>query len=244
MEIRKLEVTSREGIGKGNARKIRREGVIPAVFYGAKSDPIPLAVDPKSLLDVIDTESGENTLITLASKGSKELEGKVVIMKDRQQHPITKDLIHVDFYEIAMDRMIEVEIPVVTKGKAAGIEDGGTLQLVRKELLVECLPNKIPEKIEIDVTPLKIGDTIHIEEIAVPDGVNFIHEKNFTVVNVVAPTKEEEPEAVEGEEGVEGEAAAEGEAKAEGEKREGEKKEASPKKEDGKKEPEKKPEKK
>ncbi len=216
MENINLEVTARDSRGKGESRRLRAKGIIPAVFYGANKSAVPLAVNPKDLMKAIDTGAGENTLITLISSQSKDLNSKVVILKDRQLHPITKELVHVDFYEIAMDKAIEVEVPIVTLGKAKGIEDGGVLQMVRKELVVECLPGRIPEKIEIDVSELEIGDTIHIKDINIPEGVELIYETNFTVINLAAPTKEEEPVAEEAP--VEGEAAeaAEGEKPAAG----------------------------
>jgi large subunit ribosomal protein L25 len=191
METRELEINLRESTGKGDSGRLKRTGVIPAVFYGPGKKAIPIIVNPNSLLKAIDTEAGINTLIKFRSSGS-ELNDKVVIMKDKQLHPVTRKLVHVDFYEIDLAKKIEVAIPVVCSGKAKGIELGGILQIVQREIMVECLPTQIPEKIEIEVTELEIGDSIHIKDITPPSGVTFKYDTNFTIVTVATPMKEEE----------------------------------------------------
>jgi large subunit ribosomal protein L25 len=192
-----LNVSLRERLGKGGARSLRRDSQIPAVVYGAELETCPLIVNPKELRQALATESGLNTLMTL--KGEGPFDGKVVILKDLQEHPIRRDLVHVDFQAINLKKKILVLVPVQTIGKSLGEQEGGQLQLVRHELEVYCLPTAIPQAIEIDVTAMKIGDVLHIEEIPVPEGVEIPHDVNFTVLTVVGIQAEEE-EVAEGEE--------------------------------------------
>lgn len=193
-----LNVSPRERLGKGGARSLRRGSQIPAVVYGAGLDTCPLVVEPKALRQVLASEAGLNALITL--KGDGPFDGKVVILKDMQEHPIRRDLLHVDFQAIDLKQKISVMVPVHTIGKAEGEKEGGQLQVIRHELEVYCLPTAIPQAIEIDVTDMNIGDVLHVEEIPVPTGVEIPHEVNFTVVTVVGFKAEEEEGAEEEEE--------------------------------------------
>jgi large subunit ribosomal protein L25 len=134
------------------------------------------------------------------------------MIKELQSHPVSGNFIHIDFYEIDMNRKINVMIPIVARGKSKGVEDGGLLQIVRREIEVLCLPGDIPETIEIDITNLDIGDSVHVEEIPLGDNVELPSDVNFTVVTISSPKVEEEG-AAEAEEGLEGaEEEAEGEA--------------------------------
>lgn len=193
-----LNVSPRERLGKGGARSLRRGSQIPAVVYGAGLDTCPLVVEPKALRQLLASEAGLNALITL--KGDGPFDGKVVILKDMQEHPIRRDLLHVDFQAIDLKQKISVMVPVHTIGKAEGEKEGGQLQVIRHELEVYCLPTAIPQAIEIDVTDMNIGDVLHVEEIPVPTGVEIPHEVNFTVVTVVGFKAEEEEGAEEEEE--------------------------------------------
>ena len=133
---------------------------------------------------------------------------KTAMIRELQIHPVSGNALHVDFYEVDMKRKINVSIPVVTVGKSQGVELGGMLQLVRRELEVLCLPDEIPESIEVDITDLEIGDSLHVDEIEVGENIEIPADVNFTVITVLAPTLEEEEEEEE-EEGVEGEEGAE-----------------------------------
>lgn len=195
-----LNVSLRERLGKGGARSLRRDAQIPAVVYGAGLDACSVVVEPKALRQVLASEAGLNALITL--KGDGPFDGKVVILKDMQEHPIRRDLLHVDFQAIDLKQKISVMVPVHTIGKAEGEKEGGQLQVIRHELEVYCLPTAIPQAIEIDVTDMNIGDVLHVEEILVPTGVEIPHEVNFTVVTVVGFKAEEEEGAEEEEEAV------------------------------------------
>lgn len=210
MEFIELNASVRKGTGKGHARSLRRDGKIPAILYGKEVAPLMLSVDIQELNRAMKKSSLDQVLLNLVVKNG-ETWTRPVMLKDIQRHPYTYIPLHVDLYAISLDQKINLMVPVVTKGKAKGVEDGGMLQIVRRELEVLSLPKDIPDIIEIDVTELGIGDAIHIKEVEVEGDVEFIADVNFTVVTVVSPMREEiEEEAEEGEEETEGEG--EGEA--------------------------------
>jgi len=194
-----LNVTLREESGKGVARKLRAEGQVPAVVYGKGMKPCAIAFEAKNLSTAISGESGWNTLITL--KGAAAVEGKVVVLKDLQLQPIRRDMISADFHAIDLSKKVIFMVPVVPVGKSAGEKEGGTLQVIRHELEVFCLPTEVPQSIEIDVTALNIGDVVHVEEVAAPEGAEIPFDVNFTVLTVKG--HQEEEEEIEGEEGEE-----------------------------------------
>jgi large subunit ribosomal protein L25 len=200
-----LNVSQREGLGKGIARSLRREGLIPAVMYGKGVENCALAVEPKQLAAIIDSEAGLNTLITL--KGEGVFDGKVVILKDMQTDPVRQELLHVDFQAIDLKTKTHVLVPLVPVGKSAGEKEGGNLQVIRHEIELVCLPTNIPSALEVDVTALGIGDSLHVQDIQLPSGVELPQDVNFTVVTVTGRAAEVEEEVVE--EAVESEEAAE-----------------------------------
>jgi large subunit ribosomal protein L25 len=185
-----LTVTNRDRTGKGVARTLRREGLIPATVYGRGLEPCSIIVEPKALKAAIATEAGWNTLITL--KGDGAFSGKVVILKDLQVDAIRRNMKHADFQVINMKKKVHVMVPVHTIGKSAGEKVGGNLQVIRHELEVVCLPTAIPSAIEVDVTDMEIGDVVHIADIALPAGIEVPHEVNFTVITLTGRTVEEE----------------------------------------------------
>ncbi len=204
-----LKVEIRENTGKGVARKLRAAGKVPAVVYGKGIDPTPITIEPKALELAIATEAGWNTLLTL--KGAPAVDGKVVILKELDLHPIRRDMVCADFHVINLQKKVHFMVPVHPVGTSAGEKMGGSLQLIRKELEVICLPTAVPQSIEIDVEALNIGDVVHVDDVVAPEGVEIPHDVNFTVITVKG-VKEEVEETEEGEEGVE---AAEEEAAAE-----------------------------
>lgn len=209
MERPELSVQVRSERKKGAARKIRRSGLIPAVLYGPSVGNVLLAIDPHALLKAMDTEAGMNTLIKLRLEGGGNLTDKVVMLRDLQVDPLNRTPLHADLYEITMDETVMVEVPVRLVGKAVGIDEGGILDQGIRELRVECLPGSIPEVLELDVTALGMGQSIHVSEIVLPEGVKIVGELATAVVSISAPLAEEEVAApAEGEEPVEGEAAA------------------------------------
>jgi len=198
-----LQVAAREQAGKGVARSLRRQGLIPAVVYGKGVEPCRISVDPKALKAAIATEAGLNTLITL--KGEGPFSGKVVLLKETQVDAIRRDLMHADFQTVDLKAKTHVMVPVHPVGKSAGEKAGGTLQVIRHELEVICLPTNIPMAIEIDVTALNIGDVLHVEDVTAPEGTTLPHDVNFTVITVVGRSSGEEEAAEEGEGAEEGE---------------------------------------
>jgi large subunit ribosomal protein L25 len=190
-----LNVETRVRTGKGGSRQDRRDGLVPAVVYGKGIEALTLRVDPKALHQAIATEAGWNTLVTL--KGDGPFDGQVVILKDMQIDAIRRDVQHVDFLAIDLKKTLAVMVPVHAIGKSRGEIEGGTLQLVRHELELNCLPTNIPTSIEINVTALNVGDVVHIDEVTLPEGVESLHDVNFTVLTVVAPKVEEVDEDAE-----------------------------------------------
>lgn len=196
-----LNVETRVRTGKGGSRKVRQDGLVPAVVYGKGVEALNLRLDPKALQKAVATEAGWNTLITL--KGNGPFDGLVVILKDMQIDAIRRNPMHVDFLAIDLNKTLAVMVPVQPVGKSQGEIEGGTLQLVRHEVEVYCLPTNIPTSIEIDVTALNIGEVVHIDELSLPEGVESQHDVNFTVLTVVGRMAEEVEVGEEGEEGEE-----------------------------------------
>ncbi len=191
-----LNVEIRENTGKGFARRLRVAGKAPAVVYGKGMKPVAITFEPKALNAAIATEAGWNTLLTL--KGAAEIEGKVVVLKDLDLHTLRRTVICADFHAIDLTKKGAFMVPVVTVGQSAGEKVGGSLQVIRHELELLCLPTAVPQSVEIDVTALEIGDVIHIMDVPAPEGTELVHDVNFTVITVVG--HKEEVEAVEGEE--------------------------------------------
>jgi large subunit ribosomal protein L25 len=205
LEILELKTNVRTTVGNGAARALRRKGQIPAVLYGPEKEPVLLSVNTRALEQVLKKSTAAQVLVNLIIQNGETM-NRTAIIKEMQMHPVSRNFLHVDFYEIAMDRKITVGVPVVTKGKSKGVELGGTLQIVRREIEVLCFPLDIPDAIELDITDLDIGDSIHIDEIPLKEGLEIPEDVNFTVLSVVSPMREEEPEEeVEEEEGIEAE---------------------------------------
>jgi large subunit ribosomal protein L25 len=206
LDIFDLKATKREETGKGPARELRRQGLIPAVLYGPKMDATPLTISAKALQNIYKESGSEHVVLNLIiSNGGTDK--KTAMVKELQTSPATSQYLHVDFYEIALDEAIVVSVPVEVVGTSKGVERGGFMQLVRHDLEVSCLPTDVPGSIRVDISELDIGDSLHVDEIEIGDEVTLLYETNFTVVTVVAPTIEEEevPEEEELEEGEEGE---------------------------------------
>ena len=206
--MEKLELKSkvRTTVGNGPARELRRQGSIPAVFYGPNTESMLLSISTKALELVTKSANIGQLLLNLTIEGDETIT-KTAMIRELQVHPLSGNPIHVDFIEVDMSSKINVSIPIVTVGKSKGVELGGMLQLVRRELEVLCLPNEIPESIEVDVSDLDIGDSLHVDEIELGENIENTADVNFTVITVLAPTieeeEEEEEEEVEGEEGAE-----------------------------------------
>lgn len=213
----KLLAKLRTQLGKEASRKLRQKGLVPAICYGPRTDPVPLTLDPKELMKTI--QIGENVLIDLMIQDGKKAAQKVVVVRDLQIDPIKDQCIHADLFEVVMDEEISVEVPIVLVGKPEGVKMGGVLEQITREITVECLPADIPQSIDVNVSHLNIGDTIHIGDIGLEKG-KILVDAATTLATVVPPTvekvvveeevEEEVAEAEEAEE-VEGEVEAEGE---------------------------------
>ncbi len=204
-----LAVELRDGTGKSVTRKIRRAGRVPAVIYGHGKATLSLSFDPKSLESILKaSDAGVNTLIGL--EGDSAISGKTVLVKELQRDPVDGFLMHADLFEVDPEEKISVSVPVHVVGIAEGITMGGILDHALREVELECLPSAIPDAIELDVTALSLGDSIHVRDLVVAEGVSVRTHEELPVVSVILPTVVEEEPEVSGEE-LEGDAA-EGEA--------------------------------
>ena len=195
-----LSAETRERAGKGASRALRREGRIPAVIYGGKEEPTPIHVEEKALRQQLGTGHFMNSIVMIDIDGKSHR----TLPKDVALHPVTDRPMHVDFLRLAKDAKIEVAIPVVfvNEEESPGLKKGGVLNVVRHELDLVCEADKIPGEIEIDVTGLEVGDSIHISAVQLPEGSeSAITDRDFTIATVVAPSalKRSEGEGEEGE---------------------------------------------
>lgn len=213
-----IEAAQREAGSSNEARRLRRERKLPAVVYGGAGESHPITLDPREIVSILKSESGQNTVFKLkVADGSEEN----VMIFDVQVDPITHTLQHADLVRIAMDVAIEVAVPIELVGEPVGVRlNEGVLDISLRELTVQCLPGNIPDMIEVDVSELDIHDSIRVEDIKAPADVTVVTEMDVSIASVVPPVSEEDLEAdlgIEGEEPLEGvEAEAEeGEADAE-----------------------------
>jgi large subunit ribosomal protein L25 len=215
-----LAVEMREGTGKGHARKLRASGKVPAVIYGHGKDSLALSFDPDALEKILKTsEAGANTLIGL--EGASVISGRTVLVKELQRDPVQGYVLHADLFEVDPEERISVSVPILVVGIPEGVSmGGGILDHALREVELYCLPSAIPDALEIDVSALELGDSLHVRDLVVAQGVDLRTHEDLPIVSVVLPRVEEEPEPVEGE-GVEGEEGAEGEGEGEGEGGEG-----------------------
>jgi large subunit ribosomal protein L25 len=184
-------------VGNGPARRLRQTGQVPAVLYGPKTESVLLSVNKSDLDLVLKKGRSSQIILNLVIQNNGETYTRPAMIKELQVHPVSRRYLHIDFYEIDMDRKITVGVRVVTTGKSVGVERGGILQIIRRELEVQCLPFEVPESIVIDITDLDMGDSVHVEDISLDGEVEFLGESNLTVVTILTPKLEEEPEAEE-----------------------------------------------
>ena len=194
-----LQVEKREGRGKNEARRLRARGKIPAVLYGAvKGQAVEIAVDPKTLLRILHSESGVNTLIGLEGLENTGANTRVLV-KEYQLDPIDHELLHADFYQVAMDRAITVTVPIVLSGEPKGVkQQGGIVDFVQRDIEVECLPGDIPEHITVDISELMLHQGVRLRDLVATD-VKWkpVTDTDTMIVHVVALKAEEEPAAAE-----------------------------------------------
>jgi large subunit ribosomal protein L25 len=189
-----LEVVKRDGRGKNEANRLRASGQIPAVVYGSRAEGkapegVPVSVDPKHLLRILHSESGANTLISLKVDGGAAAR---VMVKEYQLDPVTHQLLHADFYQLALDKAITVTVPVTIKGEPKGVkQQGGLLDFVTREIQVQSLPTEIPEHIDIDVSELMLNQSIRVRDLAQDSKWKAITPPDTMIVHVVLPKAEE-----------------------------------------------------
>jgi large subunit ribosomal protein L25 len=202
LELIELKTNIRTTTGNGPARRLRQAGQIPAVLYGPGTESVLLSVSISDIDRVLKKGRIGQVLLNLVIPSNGETSTKTVMVKELQIHPVLRNFLHIDFYEVTMDREIIVNVPVITTGKSKGVEIGGILQIIRRELEVQCLPLNVPESIEIDIRNLDIGDSIHVADLPRQSEIEFLDEENFTVVTIISPKIEEkvEPEEEEAEE--------------------------------------------
>ena len=189
MATAQLSASTRSTTGKGAARSLRREGQIPAVIYGHARDPLSLAIPTREFEKLLDRIAAESTVIELA------LDGGVArtLIREIQRHPFKKQILHVDFQELVAGEKVTVNVPIVLTGTPDGVRlNGGILNQVMSELSILVDPSNIPNHIEVDVTPVAIGHSVHVSDLAVPEGVEVVAEPDATVAVVAAPKVQEE----------------------------------------------------
>jgi large subunit ribosomal protein L25 len=190
MQQKQMNVELRSKSGKGISRQLRREEMVPGVVYGKGMDPVAVSIKYRELQAAMAGDGGQNNLITLVGGGG--LDQSMVIIADLQRDAVKGTYRHVDLHSVNMSEKLRVTVPVVLKGTATGVKEGGLLDFAHHELHVECLPNNIPDHIEIDITELKIAHSIHVNEIPLPEGVKVLDNPKTPVVSVLGRAKEEE----------------------------------------------------
>lgn len=191
-----LAVTVREKSGKGAARQLRREGKVPAVLYG-QGECLLLTIEPEPLVKILKSQAGSTALISLSIAGVKSNPKRTALLRDFQVDPVEGHVLHADLFEISMEKPIRVKVPVhVIGGTPAGVKEGGILHFNMRELSVECLPAALPDHIEVDASPLAIGQGIHLKEIAKREGVRYLDDPEQMVVSVAVPMSDAKLEAL------------------------------------------------
>lgn len=188
MERITLNVEKRETTGKGAARSLRREDVIPAVLYRG-GNAVSIKVGKKELAKFINTTAGEQVILDLQFKDGEK---KLALMKDYQVDPVRRELLHTDFYEVSLTEEIKVTVHVLTTGEPIGVKrDGGILQIALREIEIECLPDRIPGHVSVDVSKLEIGKSIHVSDLSLGEGIEVITDKDEVIATVISPKVEE-----------------------------------------------------
>jgi large subunit ribosomal protein L25 len=195
MQMQELTVKRREATGKGVARRIRRDGGVPAILYGGET-PQPLVVDPKAVMKTIAGHGGTTQLLTLKFEGDGG-GARMAVLRELQFDPVTERLLHVDLQEVSANKAITVRVAIYPVGEAIGVkETKGILSLVLHEVEVSCLPGQIPDRISADVSALKIGDVLTVGNLAAPEGVRILNDPGLAVATVAPPMAEEAPAPV------------------------------------------------
>jgi large subunit ribosomal protein L25 len=211
----RLEVKPREDAGSAVARRLRANGMVPGVLYGAGKKAHPFTVEERELRRVLTGEHGLHAILDVVFDGQKAAHHAV--LKEYQLDPVRPRLLHIDLHEVRLDQVIQTQVAVEPVGESPGVKEGGALTLVLREVNVEALPMEVPDHLELDISEMTIGDSMRVSDLAVRDGVTLLDDPEAVVATVTPPTKVEEPEVEEEEELLEGEEAIEGEGEVEGE---------------------------
>jgi len=187
MEQVELKAEIRQEIGKEAVRRLRQQGLIPAVVYGGAADTVNIKVGARDFEKALHTSAGENVLLNLRLSGAGRKAERTVIIKEIQYDPVKGDIYHVDFNHISLKESIKVKVPVATRGESPGVKEGGSLEQILWEVEVECLPTQIPEKIEVDLSSLQIGDMVYVKDLDLPGGVDVLNPPEDVVVSCVPP---------------------------------------------------------
>lgn len=197
-----LTAQVRKTLGKGAARSLRRQSLVPAVLYGRDVESTLLSVSPTDLEMATSTASAENILIDLTITDGESMRNQRAMIRELQVDPVKRNILHVDFLGISMDRQITVEVPINLVGEPVGVSAGGMLQQVLRSVEISCLPDRIPDTLELDVSSLTMGHSLHVSDLQAPEGVELLSDQRLTIATVLAPKKMEEKPAApaEGEE--------------------------------------------
>ena len=185
-----LNAIKREKTGKEICKKLRKQGLIPAIVYGPHFQPLPIAVKSSELESALIKHKGETILFNLQLANGEPSKIQA-ILKDYQTHPVTDKIIHIDFLAIHEKETITIDVPLEFIGKPVGISKGGILEILLHELTIECLPSEVPDKITVDISNLDIGDVLHVKDIKVPKGIKVVDNPEETVATILTEAKEE-----------------------------------------------------
>jgi large subunit ribosomal protein L25 len=189
----KLTAQRRTQVGRNAIKKIKADGMVPGVIYGSAQEPVNLQINGRELLNVLSRASGENILVELEILDGSEKQNALAMIQEIQHHPLQREILHVDFHAVSANETVSAEVPIETVGEAVGVKvHGGLLEHILRYLEVECLPGDLPQVIEVDVTNLEVGQSLHVRELKLPSGVEAMTDAEQTVVAVVEARVEEE----------------------------------------------------
>jgi large subunit ribosomal protein L25 len=189
----KLTAQRRTQVGRNAIKKIKADGMVPGVIYGSTQEPVNLQINGRELLNVLSRASGENILVELEILDGSEKQNALAMIQEIQHNPLQREIVHVDFHAVSANETVSAEVPIETVGEAVGVKvHGGLLEHILRYLEVECLPGDLPQVIEVDVTNLDIGQSLHVRELKLPSGVEAVTDAEQTVVAVVEARVEEE----------------------------------------------------
>jgi large subunit ribosomal protein L25 len=184
-----IKAEKRTVFGKNASRRLRREGKIPVILYGASVESVPLIVEKTDIFKIIRSESGENTIFKVAIDSGTQN----VMIKEIQADPVTDEILHTDLIQIAMDKAVQVSIPIIFQGEAIGVKtEGGFVDVITRELEVECLPQDIPENVVLDISELHLNQSLKVKDIMIPESVEMLSDPDTVVVHIAVPHEEEE----------------------------------------------------